>query len=474
MNSLLLPAVLGNLMAAFGSMPAFVADATAEVTTRWDSGDIILFELFLVLLIVVVNAFFVVSEFSLVKIRGTQLDALIDEGDKRAVLVRDVTTHLDSYLSATQLGITMTSLALGWLGEPYVAHLIEPAFAIVGVHSVTVITTISVILGFAIITFFHIILGELAPKYLAIRNPVAMSLFIVRPLRLFYTIFKPAIWVLNKSSNVIIKKVFRIEPVGGSELAHSEEELRLILTESEKAEEVSPIGKEILINALDMRKRVVREIMTPRGEVIFLDIDDPFEKNLKVAQDSRHTRFPLCKEHLDQTLGLVHIKDMLPLMRQPNPDLNTIRRDLFPVPEMMPLEKLLNFFLTKRSHLAVVVDEYGGTVGIVTLDNVLEELVGDIHDEFDSEQKEYSKINENEFVVEGALGLYELNDLVGLELESSDVTTVGGYVTHLIGHLPKQGEQTQIENYLVTITQTDGRRVLKLHFKKLAEVKKAE
>src|SRR3984957_20850544 len=224
--------------------------AVQAVVTEWDPGDIVLFKMFTIMLIVLVNAFFVVSEFSLVKIRGTQLDALIEEGDKRAAAVRHVTSHLDSYLSATQLGITMTSLALGWLGEPYVAHLIQPLFFWVGVTSVGIITTISVALGFAIITFFHIILGELAPKYLAIRNPVGMSLLIVRPLGLFYVIFKPVIWCLNKSSNVILKKIFRIVPVGGSELAHSEEELRVILTESENADEVSLLSKEILINTL--------------------------------------------------------------------------------------------------------------------------------------------------------------------------------------------------------------------------------
>jgi CBS domain containing-hemolysin-like protein len=445
----------------------FLLASAEAIATQWDSAEVVFAKLMMILFIVAVNGFFVLSEFALVKIRGSQLDALIEEGDKRAIIARHVTTHLDSYLSATQLGITMTSLALGWLGEPYVAHLIEPFFALVGITSAAFISAVSVTLGFATITFFHIILGELAPKYLAIRNPLGMSLRIVRPLGVFYIVFKPVIWCLNKSSNVILKKLFHLDPVGGSELAHSEEELRVILTESQQAEEVSPLGKEILINALDLRKRVVREIMTPRGEVVFLNLEDPFEENLKVAQSSRHTRFPLCQGHLDQTVGLVHIKDLLPLMREEKPDLNAIRRDLFPVPEMMPLEKLLHFFLSRHAHLAVVVDEYGGTTGIVSLDNVLEEIVGDIQDEFDTDKKEFSHINENEFTVDGALGLYELKELAGLELESPDVSTIGGYVTHLIGHLPKQGEHTVIENFLVTITQTDGRRILQLHFKKV-------
>ena len=185
--------------------------------------------------------------------------------------------------------------------------------------------------------------------------------------------------------------------------------------------------------------------------------------------ESRHTRFPLCRGHLDNTIGLIHVKEVLPLMRDPHPDLMRIKRDLTPVPEMMPLEALLKLFLGKHAHLAIVVDEYGGTVGMVTLENVLEEIVGYIQDEFDSEKAEFRKINENEFSVDGALGLYELRDLAGLELESSDVSTIGGYVTHLLGHLPKQGEQVRIDDYIVTISQTDGRRVGQLHFRKQSE-----
>ena len=262
--------------------------------------------------------------------------------------------------------------------------------------------------------------------------------------------------------------------MAGSELAHSEEELRLILDQSEKSDEVSALGRNLLVNALDLRRRVVRDIMTPRGEVVFLDLEESFEANIKKALESRHTRFPLCRGHLDNTVGLVHIKELVPMMRDPHPDLLRIKRELIPVPEMMSLEKLLNLFLTKHAHLAIVVDEYGGTVGMVTLENVLEEIVGDIQDEFDTEKEEFRKINENEFAVDGALGLYELRDLAGLELESADVSTIGGYVTHLLGHLPKQGEQVRIENYLVTISHTDGRRVGQLHFRKVSDAETTE
>ena len=199
---------------------------------------------------------------------------------------------------------------------------------------------------------------------------------------------------------------------------HSEEELRVILDESEKSDEVSSIGRDILVNALDMRRRVVRDIMTPRGEVVYLDIEESFDENVKKALESRHTRFPLCRGHLDDTIGLIHIKELVPMMRDPQPDLMKIRRELIPVPEMMSLEKLLNLFLVRHVHLAIVVDEYGGTVGMVTMENVLEELVGDIQDEFDAEKAEFRKINEDEFVVDGGLGLYELRDLAEIELEN--------------------------------------------------------
>ncbi len=444
--------------------------AAAEIATEWDSSGVILLQLGVILFLVFLNGFFVASEFAIVKVRASQLEASEAEGEGRATFARHVAAHLDAYLSATQLGITLASLALGWVGEPFLARMLQPLFSLVGVHSETVTRTISVTIAFSVIMFLHIVLGELAPKSLAIRKSLATTLWIARPLGLFYILFKPAIWFLNGAANLVLKHVFRLEPVSEHELAHSEEELRVILSESAKAEKVTSLGREILLNALDMRDRVVRDITTPRGNVVFLNTEDSFEENLKAAVESRHTRFPLCEGHLDNTIGLVHIKDLLKLVREPQADLHTIRRDLLPVPEMMPLEKLLTFFLAKHAHLALVVDEFGGTSGIVTLDNVLEELVGDIQDEFDTEKPELRKVNENEFEIEGTLGLYELEDLMGLELASEEVSTIGGYVTHLLGHMPKQGEHVRIEDYVVTIAATDGRRVERLHFKRAADL----
>ncbi len=446
-----------------------VANPIAEaLVTHWDSPEILVAKLAVIGALVGLNGFFVACEFAIVKVRASQLDALAEEGNARAIFAKHVRAHLDAYLSATQLGITLASLALGWIGEQFLAQMLQPIFVLVNIQSHALVTSVSVALAFAGITFLHIVFGELGPKYTAIANPLPVALRLVRPLGAFYIVFKPAIWVLHKSSNFLLQTVLRRRPVPGTELAHSEEELRLILEQSEKSEEVSALGRKLVFNVLDLRDRVVRDIMTPRGDVVYLDLEDDFETNVKKALASGHTRFPLVRGHLDNTVGLVHVKDLLPMMRDPHPDLLRIKRELIPVPEMMPLEKLLSLFLSKHAHLAIVVDEFGGTVGMVTLENVLEELVGDIQDEFDAEKEEFRKLSESEFTVDGALGLYELNDLTGLELESPDVSTVGGYVTHLLGHLPKQGEQVKIDNYLVTVSQTDARRIRQLHFKRVS------
>jgi CBS domain containing-hemolysin-like protein len=442
----------------------------AEAIVRhWDPPLILLAKLAVIAALVGLNGFFVACEFAIVKVRASQLDALIEEGNTRANFVKHVRSHLDAYLSATQLGVTLASLALGWIGEQFLVQLLQPFFAYANIHSHAVVTSVSVALAFVGITFLHIVFGELAPKYTAISKPLPTALRLIRLLGAFYLIFRPAIWLLHKSSNFLLVTLLRLQPASSTELAHSEEELRLILDQSEKSKDVSPLGRELVFNVLDLRDRVVRDIMTPRGEVVYLDVEEDFEANLQKVIESRHTRFPLCRGHLDNTIGLIHVKELLPMMRDPHPDLMRIKRDLIPVPEMMPLEKLLKLFLTKHAHLAMVVDEYGGTVGMVTMENVLEELVGDIQDEFDTDKEEFRKINENEFVVDGGLGLYELRDAFGLELDSADVSTIGGYVTHLLGHLPKQGEQVRIDNYVVTVSQSDGRRVRQLHFRKMSD-----
>ncbi len=441
--------------------------AQAAVASEWTftSGSII-WQIFLILFFVLLNGFFVASEFAIVKVRESQIEAAIEEGLKGAKAAQHATRHLDAYLSATQLGITLCSIALGMLGEPFVAGLLQPLLFKIGVSSVVIIHGTSVGVAYALITFLHVVLGELAPKTLAIRKALSTTLLAAPLLHLFYVVLKPGIWLLNGSANWLLRVGFRIDPVSEGELAHSEEELRHIVAESQKSKSVTETEKDILLNALALNDRCVRDVMTPRNQVISLDLDESFEANWRVAVESKHTRFPLVEGHLDHSIGVIHIKDLLPLAGQPKPDLRKIRRELVPVPEMMPIDKLLRMFLDRHLHIALVVDEFGGAVGIVTLDNVLEEIVGDIQDEFDFEKPEFRPINKDEFEVDGTLNLYELRDHAQIDIESDDVTTIGGYITHLLGHLPKPGEKAEIGDYLVTVTKVDQRRVLQLHFKR--------
>jgi len=420
------------------------------------------------------NAFFVASEFAIVKVRPSQLEASAKETGRNPNTALHVVNHLDGYLSANQLGITISSLALGFLGEPFVTALVAPLLYKVGMPDPG-IYWVSLVLAISSFTFLHVVIGELLPKSIAIRKAVDTTFLLATPLRVFYNTFKLAIQFLNGTANWLLKTIFRIDPVSEGEHSHSAEELALLVTQSEKSQEVTETEREILINALGLNELWVRDVMTPRNKVVVLDADEPFEKVLDIAMRSKHTRFPLVKGHLDHAIGLIHIKDLFKLINEPDPDLMRIKRDLKIVPDTMPLDSLLNFFLHEHAHLAMAVDEFGTPVGIVFLDNVIEELVGDIQDEFDNERSSLTRVNDDEFVVEGSM---TLNDLAGyvpeLFLESGEVTTVGGYLTQQLGRFPETGESLEVLGYEAKITSTDGRRVGQVHFRRLLKDSETE
>jgi CBS domain containing-hemolysin-like protein len=432
------------------------------------NGDGVFWQLLAVMLLVVLNGFFVACEFAMVKVRAAHFEEGEMAGRKRVRMAREILGNMEAYLSAAQLGITLTSLGLGWAGGPFVARLLAPGFRAIGLQNAELIGGLSFLVAFLLISFLHIVVGEQAPKVLALRRARQILMLCAWPIHVFYTVFCPFIRLINLSSDWVLRHILRVDKEPGGESIQAAEELRAMLETSAQGEgaSVSALGREILINALDMRKRVVCDIMTPRGDVVFLDLEDAFDENVRAALQSRHTRFPLCRGHLDDTIGLIHIKDLLALVQEDKTDLLSIKRDLVHVPEMMPLERLLKFFLNKHAHLAVVVDEYGGAVGVVTLDNVLAELVGEIQDEFDQEEEEYRKVGEGEFVLEGGLALHDLEDLLGLKIESAEVSTIGGYLTHRLGHLPRKGEHVALDGYDFTVSQTDGRRVVSVHAKR--------
>ena len=421
-----------------------------------------------ILFFLLLNAFFVASEFAIVKVRPSQIDAEAKENPVRHATAMRVVGHLDGYLSANQLGITIASLALGFLGEPFVYALISPLLWVTGL-SVWWIKAISFTLAMLSFTFLHVVIGELVPKSIAIRRPLQTTMALAGPLHFFFTIARWAIVTLNGTANWILRNLLRIEPISESERSHSAEELALLVTQSGQSQEVTETEREILINALGLNELWVRDVMTPRNQVVVLDADEPFDKTLEVAIRSKHTRFPLVKGHLDNAIGLIHIKDLFKLIHDREPDLMRIKRELKIVPDTMPLDTLLQFFLREHAHLAMAVDEFGTPVGIVFLDNVMEELVGDIQDEFDNERSAFTRINDAEFVIEGSMTLNDLGGYVpDLELESGEVTTVGGYITQQIGRFPEVGETLAVLGYEARVTSTDGRRVGQIHFRKLA------
>ena len=444
-----------------------------EVSYDWPSLGHAFWLLAGIVFFLLLNAFFVASEFAIVKVRPTQIEGEMKTKPRRAATAKHVVEHLDGYLSANQLGITIASLALGFLGEPFVAALVGPAlYRIPGLPDIVIsaIPTISFVIAILAFTFLHVVFGELLPKSIAIRKSLGTTMALARPLHAFYVLFKLAIALLNGTANWLLKHLFKIDPVSESEVVHSSEELALLVEESERQQEVTETEREILINALELNDIQVKEVMTPRSDVVALDLDRSFEENLAQAVRTKHTRVPLVRGHLDQAEGLVHIKDMLRIVNEADPDLAKIKRPLQMVPETMPLDGLLQVFLRERAHLALVVDEFGAPAGLVFMDNVMEELVGDIQDEFDNERSAFTRVNDEEFVVEGGLSLIDLSDHVDeLDLESGEVTTVGGYITQQLGHLPEPGESIEVEGFEARVTSTDGRRVGQVHFRRMED-----
>jgi len=442
---------------------AILASGSEIPETLPDLNEVLLYLLGITIFLIL-NAFFVAVEFALVKVRKSQLIEAQAKRPRRSNLALHALARLDGYLSAGQLGITVASLALGMLGEPLVFKLVAPLLRDAMGWPVVAIKLTSFVIAAASFSFIHVVIGEQVPKVLAIRKALPVTLWLIQPLHWFYRFFGWAIWLINGSAGFILRRFFKVEPAGHDEV-HSAEELAQLVEESEKHDEVTETERGILINALELNDLKVQDVMTPRSEVVFFDLDEPFEKNLKRAAATKHTRFPLVQGHLDNAVGLIHIKDLLTLTGESAPDLNGVKRELKIVPETMPLDVLLTFFLKERAHLAMVVDEFGDPSGLVFLDNVIEELVGDIQDEFDIESSAFTRVNDREFIVEGAISLNELSDHVpAVELESGEVTTVGGYITQQLGHLPEPGEAIEIEGYEAKVTSTDGRRVGQVHF----------
>ena len=442
-------------------IPLFVAATGPPINLDIPLGWGLTLGLFLVGL----NGFFVAAEFALVKVRPTQIAPHVET--LRGRMAQRMIDHLDAYLSATQLGITLASIGLGVVGEPAVNRLLQPLFELVPNMPAEATHSISLIVAFAIISMFHIVLGELAPKSLAIRRPEPTSLWVAVPLWAFYWATYPGIWVLNLMANAFLR-IFGIEPVGHGELAHSEEEIRRLLA-SEEDTELSEPKRELLDNVFELSDRNARQVMVPRTEVVYMDATEPIEANLDVARRSGHTRFPLCDGDLDQLIGLVHIKDLF-IAEEPPTSLRDIARETFAVPETLSLDQLLARMRHEHVHMAAVVDEYGGVAGIVTLENVLEEIVGEIQDEFDAEVPEFVRLEDGGYRVLGGMLIDDLEDELGIDIaDAREEDTVAGIALSELGRTAEEGDTVEAGRLRLEVEEVDGNRIVSLRVEVLPD-----
>jgi CBS domain containing-hemolysin-like protein len=415
--------------------------------------------LLLALLFIIANGFFVAAEFAIIKVRPTQLAEMAAEGSTRARMARRIIKKLDSYLSATQLGVTLASLALGWVGEPAFESLIQPRLAFLGVYSVSVSHTIAASIAFILISSLHIIFGELGPKYLAIDRTLGTALWSAHFLRTFYIVMYPIIWTLNRTTNAVLR-VIGIKPASSNEMAHSQEELRLILAHSEKAGILSEENREIIEGVFQFSKRTARQIMVPRTDVSVLSTRKSIEENLEIIRTTRHTRYPLCDGTLDQTIGLIHVKDLfLAQLRGPGRTMMELKRDVLFVPENSTVDALLSQFIEHKTHMAIVLDEYGGASGIVSLENITEELFGQIQDEFDRERPEIEPLGNGRYRVRGDYLIEDLADRLKVDVGEPAEETIGGYVAARLGREVVPGDRTQLGDLSIEVLDAERFRV---------------
>ncbi|OJH38306.1 hemolysin family protein [Cystobacter ferrugineus] len=421
----------------------------------------------LALLLVIANGFFVATEFAIVKIRPTRLQALVDDGRPGSATAMKMVDKLDAYLSATQFGITLASLGLGWLGEPAFAHLLEPVLLEVVPEAAgpALAHSISVAIAFAIITFLHIVLGELAPKSLAIQRAEATTLAVALPMRAFYFVFYPAIWLLNALAGWVLK-AFGMHTAHESQDAHNEDELRVILHSSAQAGAITTARAELLERSLEMAQKTARQVMVPRNQVKFLDMEEPLDKCVADARAAGHTWLPVCRGNLDEVEGVVNVKDLFFLLsRGELRSLSQVQRPVLYVPEHVTLEQLLNEFRRRRRQTALVVDEHGGTSGLVTIADVVAEIVGDVA-ELGRRVDEVRSLPGGRFELPGSAQLDDLEDRldVSFKLDDDDVevTTIAGYLMAKLGRIPLKGDMLKLDMWRIQVEEVEGPRVVKV------------
>lgn len=409
--------------------------------------------LFLTLFLVFLNGFFVAAEFAIVKVRASKIEIYAKKGGKVAKMAKHILANLDQYLAATQLGITLASLGLGWVGEETFEHIIRDALNLFGASlPIAIAHKLSFVLAFLIITLLHIIFGELAPKSLAIQRSTSTTLFVAVPLQMFYYLFRPLIWVMNATANLILK-VVGIDSKDKYEAHHSAEELHYLIDQSKEGGAIDSSEHEMIKNVFDFNERLAKNIMVPRTKISAIEISTLYKEVLEKMLKEGYSRMPIYQGSIDKIVGIIHVKDILPLLfKGEGWVLKNIMRKVYYVPETKKINDLLSEMQAKRIQMAIVLDEFGGTAGMVTLEDIMEELVGEIQDEHDEERPIVEQIVENEFIVNASASIYDVNEFLPHDLpENEDYDTIAGLVGHTFEKIPDIGEEKEFGGYLITV-----------------------
>lgn len=428
-------------------------------------------EILLTILLVGLNGFFVAAEFAIVKVRASQIEVKINSGSSRAKIAKSVLENMDSYISATQLGITLASLGLGWIGESVVSQIIMEAFHTFGIAiSPETLHSISFPIAFVFITILHIIFGELIPKALAISYSLETSLSVSIPIKIFHTIFKPFIWLLNGSANFLLRLV-GVKLVIGHDI-HSEEELKVLLTESEEGGAIKQSEHELIQNVFDFDDRIVKQILVPRTKIAAIDIDLSDKEIIDRVIEEGYSRLPVYKDSLDNIIGLIYSKDLLKFIKQKDFNLRNIIRPAYFIPTSKKISDLLREFQRQHIQVAIATNESGGTVGMVTMEDIIEELVGEIQDEHDEEKPLVEKKSETEFIVNASIAIVDVNEFLPITLpESPHYDTISGLVNQIFERIPAVNEQKEYGGYEITVLKRHKHSVETVRLKVL-EVEK--
>jgi CBS domain containing-hemolysin-like protein len=424
--------------------------------------------LIVIAILIAFTAFFVSFEFAIVKIRSTRIDQLVAEGNKKAIAAKKIVSNLDEYLSACQLGITVTALGLGWLGEPTVEHLLHPLFTHFNIPE-SAAGILSFIIAFASVTFIHVVVGELAPKTIAIHKAEAVTLLFAKPMILFYKLMYPFIKTLNGSARIIVG-IFGLKPASEHEEAHSEEELQLIISESYKSGEINQSEYKYVNNIFEFDDRIAKEIMVPRTEIVAFDKSQTLQECLEIVKVENYTRYPVIDGEKDNIVGMLNMKEVLTdYISGKNLDtsIEEYTRPVIQVIESIAIHDLLLKMQKERVHMAILMDEYGGTAGLVTVEDILEEIVGEIRDEFDEDEvPEINKISENKTVVDGKVLIDEVNDLFGLDIQEEEMDTIGGWILSEKMDVV-EGDKINYGDYEFKVLEIDGYHIKLLEIVKL-------